>query len=83
MLGVKNGIWLGELERFGYTLVVVGISEEEARESLLKAYEKTYRDLNDDADPREEYYDDGKSYYDVAAEEMYVREMAFGSVEWV
>lgn len=83
MASVKNSVWVGELDRFGYTLTVVGRTEEETRESLMNAYEKTYRDLNDDADPREdidERYD--RTYYEGASEDINVWEMAFGRVEW-
>lgn len=85
MANVKSSVWVGELDRFGCTMTVVGKSEEDVKEALMGAYEKTYRDLNDDADPREDkderFYDD-KSYYDNALEDIFVRELVFGRVEW-
>ena len=86
MASVKNSVWVGELDRFGYTLTVVGRTEEETREALMNAYEKTYRDLNNDIDPREDfkegYSGEEISYYDNAKEDVCVWEMAFGRVEW-
>lgn len=83
MADVKNSVWVGELERFGYNLVVVGRTEKEVRDALIKAYKKTYADLNDGADPTKEYpYGDERSYLDYAVDEMYIREMLFGRVEW-
>lgn len=87
MASVKNSVWYGELERFGCTLTVVGETEKEVKDALMSAYEKTYRDYNNDADPREEidinrYYRDEMSYYDRAVEDISVWEMLFGKVEW-
>ena len=83
MADVKNSVWVGELDRFGCTLTVVGQTEEEVTEALMNAYEKTYRDVNDDLDPREETSRWGdKSDYESAKEDIYAREMIFGRVEW-
>ena len=83
MANVKNSVWVGELERFGCTLTVVGRTEEEARKALMDAYEKTYRDVNNDADPREDEDERwGGTYYENAEEDIYIRELLFDRVEW-
>ena len=84
MAKAKNSVWLGELERFGYNLVVVGRTEKEVRDALAEEYIRTYKQINgDECDPREEYpYYSDNSYFDEAMEEAYVREMPFGKVEW-
>ena len=47
-----NGVWKMELDRFGYTLVVLGQTAEECdaamREEYIKAYAK-WNELNEDA----------------------------------
>ena len=47
-----NGVWKMELDRFGYTLVVLGQTAEECdaamREEYIKAY-ATWNELNEDA----------------------------------
>lgn len=83
MASVKNSVWIGELYKFGYNLTVVGETEKEVKDALMSAYEKTYRDLNNDADPRKDKHERyGVSYYDNALEDICVYEMLFGKVEW-
>jgi len=47
-----NGVWKMELDRFGYTLVVLGQTKEECdaamREEYIKAYAQ-WNELNEDA----------------------------------
>ena len=62
---------------------MVGNTEEEVKKALMDAYEKTYRDINDDIDPREELSRWGdKSDYENAEEDIFIRELVFGRVEW-
>ena len=82
MADVKNSVWYGELERFGYTLSVVSKTEKGVRKALMQAYEKTYRNINDDADPRKDIDRYGETYYKSAADDVVVWEMPFGRVEW-
>lgn len=77
-----DSVWLGELYRFGYTLQVVGRTEEEVRDALMREYVRTYKQINDGADPKEDEWYDGESYYDEAVECIELTEMTFGKVEW-
>lgn len=78
----KDTVYYGQLERFGYTLTAIGRTEREVRKALEKEYVETYISENG-ADPREEFWDDGESYYKVAMDEMYIDEFTFGKVEWL
>ena len=82
MAKTNNSVWLGELDRFGYNLVVVGRTEKEVRDALAKEYIRVYKNING-CDPREDrpYYTDS-SYFEEAMDEAYIREMPFGKVEW-
>ena len=77
-------IYLGQLERFGYTLTAIGPTKKEVESSLMAEYETAYKNANG-CDPREDYYDDWdeRSYYDVAKDEIYVEEMTVGKVIWM
>lgn len=75
-------IWFGQLERFGYTLTAVGRSEKEVRKALEKEYVRVFKDENG-VHPKDDFWDDGESYYDVAMREMYVDAFVPGSVEWL
>lgn len=47
-----NGVWKMELDRFGYTLVVVGRTKEETEQAMREEYIRTYakwNGLNEDA----------------------------------
>lgn len=43
----KNGVWKMELDRFGYTLVVMGKTAEECENAMREEYIKAYADLNE------------------------------------
>lgn len=43
----KNGIWMMSLDRFGYDLVVVGRTKEEAEHAMREEYIKTYAKWNE------------------------------------
>lgn len=83
MANVKKSVWIGELERFGYNLVAVGATEEEVRKALSREYIRAYKDING-CDPRKEAlnYIGTVSYYDNAMEDIYIRELKYGEVEW-
>jgi len=80
----ERGVWLATLERFGYVLTAVGETEAEAKKAVMDAYLKAYIDENG-ADPRQEvceYSSGDETYWEVACEEIYVRFMPYGKVEW-
>lgn len=67
-------MYIGLLERFGYTLMVVGKTEAEARDSLMKEYSTAYFDRNRCRPSKKEK--------ECARSEIYLEETAFGSVIW-
>lgn len=77
-----NRIYYGQLERFGYTLTAVGRSEKEVRKALEKEYVRVYK-YEHGVHPKEDFWDGGRSYYDVAMDEMYVDAFIPGKVEWL
>lgn len=77
-------MWLGQLDRFGYTLTVLESTKQKAIDAIMADYEKAFRDANG-FDPREEVNDRGwtdNSYYDEAKTDIELRELKKGSVEW-
>ena len=77
---MRNTIYYGELERFGYTLTAVGKTREEVKSAILNEYIKAYKDWNNGYFPEgsEEFEHD----YDAAREDLFTRELEFNKVEW-
>lgn len=88
--GSKDGVYVAELDRFGYTLTVIGRTEQEAIDALMEAYYKAYEDENGinlrtlPKEGKEDYdmYEEDREYLETAKDEMYVQFLAFGEVEW-
>ena len=83
-MAARKYIYFCETDRFGYTLQVIGRTEEEAKQAMINEYLKTYRRLNG-TDPSEDYWNyayDEESYLDVFLEELNVEKREFGKVEW-
>ena len=86
------GVWFCEIERFGYTLQVIGKKKEEAREAIIKEFVRAYKKQNDGADPQQEFllkqsgsdeYDPiDADYFETFLDELYIEEREFGKVEW-
>lgn len=77
------GVWVATLERFGYTLMVVERTKQKAVDALIKVYKQTYQKRNyfnsiEDMESNEEF----KHCYELAMEELYVRKLEYGIVEW-
>ena len=71
----NDKIYVGELERFGYTLRYFGHSEAEVRKALMNAYVKGYNYCNG--------VNPDKAEKKTADDEMFIEEITFGKVEWV
>ena len=77
------GVWVATLERFGYTLMVVERSKQKAVDALVGVYKQTYQKRNGfDSIEEMENDEEFKHYYELAMEEMYVRKLEYGIVEW-
>ena len=79
MAKAKKGIWIGELDRFGYTLTVVCESEKKCREALSAEYQKAYANCNGSFDMNNE---EDKECYEIAMREIYCRFCEMDVVEW-
>lgn len=87
------GVWFCEIERFGYTLQVIGRTKEEAKEAIIKEYVRAYKQQNDGADPQqayllkqsgsEEYDSIDAEYFETFLDELYIEKREFGKVKWV
>ena len=85
-------VWFCEIERFGYTLQVIGRTKEVVREAMIKEYVRAYKRQNNGADPQKAYllkksgsseYDSvDADYFETFLDELYVEEREFGKVEW-
>lgn len=77
------GVWVATLERFGYTLMVVERTKQKAVDAMIGVYKQTYQKRNEFSSIEEmENDEEFKHYYELAMEEMYVRKMEYGIVEW-
>lgn len=91
------GVWVAQLERFGYTLVVAERTKQKALDAMAKEYTKTYFKFNhEDRDAHnypwyvesetiEEMVEKDETFRDgfaEAIEEVYCRKMEYGKVEW-
>jgi hypothetical protein len=78
-------MFLATLYRFGYDMTVLAETPKECEQLLLDKYEEIYKSLNDD-NPREEIAYDRHSeltYYEEAREDILIRELEIGKVEWM
>lgn len=77
------GVWVATLERFGYTLMVVERTKQKAVDALIRVYKQTYQKYNEfDSIEEMENDEEFKHYYELAMEELYVRKLEYGMVEW-
>lgn len=80
-MAAKKYIYFCEMERFGYTLQVIGRTEEEAKQTMIDEYIKTYIKCNG-CHPKDDVDYSDESYLDIFLDEMYVEKREFGKVEW-
>lgn len=77
------GVWVATLERFGYTMMVVERSKQKAVDALVGVYKQTYQKYNEfDSIEKMENDEEFKHYFELAMEELYVRKLEYGIVEW-
>ena len=80
----KKYIYFAEVERFGYTLQCIGLSEAEVKEAMINEYVKAYKRKNG-TDPRDEDEIDpnwGYHYFTLFLGELYVEKREINKVEW-
>lgn len=88
----RKYVYYSEIDRFGYTLQCIALSEEECKEAMINEYVKTYIKINGE-DPREawakatvdnECIDDNYAAEDFARffGELFIEKRELGVVEW-
>ena len=77
-------LYEGTLGRFGYDLTVVCKTERECEHELLKEYVKAYKRENGTSPSEDIAYDRGSdlTYYELAKEDICIRDFELGKVEW-
>lgn len=68
-------MYLGELERFGYTLTVISKTKKGARRALMKEYLKTYIRCNNGEIPT-------KDYWETMQDEIMIEKLAYDEILW-
>ena len=84
-----TGIWVAQLERFGFNLLVAERSKEKALKAISDEYKrayleqnKDYGDLNCDTIEEMEQDEEFREFYDMAMEEVYCVKIEYGKVQW-
>lgn len=67
-------LYIGHLDRFGYTLRIVSDSEEKARRLLMKEYRRAYKDMWGVLPSKEEREE--------AEDEAYIEQVELDKVMW-
>ncbi len=78
----KETVFVAELERFGYMLTAIGHTAIQAERAVLDSYYEYYKNVNGIAPDEDWADDDGRTYWSVARDEIYVHEEEFGKVWW-
>lgn len=73
-------LYYARIDRFGYTMSVVGKTKEEAETALLKEYCKRFAQCNNGKKPDKMLFCDGMTYLDCAKEEICAEEIEIGKV---
>lgn len=77
------GVWVAQLERFGYTMTVVERTKQKALAVIVDEYKKAYAYRNGFSSIEEmEQDEEFKEYFGMAMEEVYCRKMEYGKAEW-
>lgn len=85
-----KSVWVATLERFGYTLLVVEQTKQKAMDAMKGEYIEKYFKINRDfgqmpftsVEEMMEQDEEFKECYEVAMEEIYIRRLELGKVEW-
>lgn len=83
------GVWVAQIERFGYDLLVVERTKEKALNAISEEYKRAYFRRNKDfghldCDTIEEMEQDEefREYYENAMEEVFCTKVEYGKVQW-
>lgn len=74
-------IYIGTLERFGDIMLCIDKSPAKVMDAIMSKYTEIYENINK-VSPKEQFsYDENKSDYDIAKENVYIRKSSLGEVE--
>lgn len=80
----RKYVYMATLDRFGYDLIVIDTTEEKAIEAIKAEYIRAFMDMNG-IHPDDEECDwgsDGRTWLEMAMEDISVEKMTLGKVEW-
>ena len=79
----RKYIYYGEIERFGYNLQVIGLTEKEVKDAMTKKYIEAFQHENYGKHPAESCFMWGnRTYMDVFLDELYIEKRELGKVYW-
>ena len=77
----RKYVYYAEIERFGYTLSTIALTEEEARDAITKEYVDSFKKENGKHPSKSIAYGD-RTYMDIFNDELCVTKREFGKVAW-
>ena len=80
----SKGVYMAQLNRFGYALTTVGRTKKEAVDTVIATYINYYRSENG-TDPDEDYVDwtEPITYLELAKKETFVTFLDYGHTKWL
>lgn len=80
----NKGVYMAQLNRFGYALTAVGRTKKEAVDTVIATYINSYKSENG-TDPDKDYVDwtEPITYLELAKQETFVTFLDYGHTEWL
>ena len=78
----RKYVYWADIERFGYSLNVIGLSENEVKDAITKEYVDAFKKENDGEDPSESIAYGNRTYMDIFNDELFVTKRELGKVAW-
>ena len=77
----RKYVYYAEIERFGYTLSTIALTEKEAKNAITEEYIKAFKDENGEH-PNKSIAFDNRTYMDIFNDELFVTKRELGNVVW-
>lgn len=78
----RKYVYYAEIERFGYTLSTIALTEKEAKDAITEEYIKAFKDENGEH-PNKSIAYGNRTYMDIFNDELFVTKRELGSVSWL
>ena len=78
----RKYVYYAEIERFGYTLSTIALTEKEAKDAITEEYIKAFKDENGEH-PSKCILPSNRTYMDIFNDELFVTKRELGSVSWL